>query len=586
MGQLASCKREIAQARELRDRRREADGLLALGKLHLEKRQRRLALDAWEAAAPLLQSLEQRSELADLYELMGRTCLDMGWTSRGCQCYQNACQLQRDLGAWSEVGRLYVQIGVLEGRYLDDCKRDFLHARVVFRKLSDKLWEARSYVYQARTFWRRDYWEEALGYLRYAFDQLSLLPAGEAQSELEAAQQLMDYFRGAYSKDEDYAQALLTSASAYEEAKGEDAAVRREREEYRRDRTADVERLGLLRHEVGRTETDAAPALELIARHGYSRAAISSYERALPQLRSSHNRLAEAIIEGTIALLRILLRERYVSSETASELYLEAHADPLGLGRTHFNAAIHAILLGEAHADSALASLWRAEDLLVEAGAPRGELQRVRAKRAELKRQLGQAVYIKARKNALEEYARLKEETGQVLLYLADTAEEFADLEKTGAHIGCAENFLAALLQVLDRLIAEEWESQPRQITLLALRRHQYQLKGTTTGRSLTRHAASEENQPRAAETKPVFRVRLLELPNTDAAEDVLEEHLGWSLRERGPSEILHLSRGQLEALALDHLDRRYGYPDDDRAVEVLDEADQQLFLLRCGHGY
>ena len=583
MGQLAVCKKEIALAREQRDQGREADGLLALGKLHLEKGQRRLALDAWDTAAPLLQAQERKSELADLYELMGRTCLDMGWTSRGCQFYQYACHLQRDLGAWPEVGRLYVQVGVLEGRYLDDCKRAFRHARVVFRKLSDKLWEGRSYVYQARTFWHRDDQEEALGYLRYAFDLLSQLPSGQARADLEAAQQLMDYFRGAYRKDEDYAQALEASVATYEEARGEEEAVRREHEEYHRDRKADIEQLGLLRHEVGRTEADAVPALELIERYGYNAAAIAFYEKALPYLRGSHNRLAEAIVEGTITLLRILLRERYTSSETTIELYQEAHHDPLGLGRAHFNAAIHTLLYGESHADSALADLWRAEDLLVEAQAPGGEIQRVRAKRTELKRQLGPTAYTRARKSALEEYGRLKEEaSSRVSIYESEPPGAYDDLIEAGVCRGETDNFLAAMLQVLATLIEEGLKPQPRQ-TALAARRHHFRLEGTTTGRSFAGSAAVASQ----AGAEAMFRVRLLELTNRDAEDIDLRLLLpGGPERDEQGAEILLLPRSRLEDLTLAYLDRRYGYLDADRAVEVLDETDQRVFLLRCGRSH
>ena len=300
-------------------------------------------------------------------------------------------------------------------------------------------------------------------------------------------------------------------------------------------------------------------------------------------MRSSHNRLAEAIVEGTVTLLRVLLRDRYVSSGTTQELYLEANADPLGLGRTHFNDAIQALLLGEA--STGPIPPWPPSggrrDLLTEARGPKAELQRVRAKRAELKRQLGVSAYTRVRKSALAAYDRLQEESSQVTMYLAETSGEDEDVEKIGVPIGEADNFVAALRQVLDLLILEGRKAQPRQVTLYALRRHQYQLKGTTTGRSLASTVVPE--QPRAAESAPVFRARQLELPNRDQMEDVLEEMLGIPLREERQSEILRLSPQQLESLALDHLDCRYGYLGDDRAVEVLDEAGGRVWLLRCG---
>jgi hypothetical protein len=586
MEQLAVCKRDVEQARQQGDREREAQALIALGKVHQEKGRRKLALEAWRAASSLLHTLGHDVELAELYERMAGDCLDMGWTDKSCEYYRWAHDLYLKLGHMPQVGRLFVQIGALENWGIDENKRSFQMARVVFRGLSDLLWVARSYLVQARTYWRRGYDEESLGYLRYAQELLAGLQEDEgerdrAADDIETVRQLEVYFSTAYRSEGDYAQAQVASFQAYEEAKGEEEAMRKAMEEYHRDRLPDIERLGLLRHEVSRTEAAAAPALQLIERFGYSAAALASYEKVLPQLRGSHNRLAEAIIEGTITLLRILLRERHASSESAIDLYLEAHADPLGLGRTHFNAAIHSTLLGETHADSALASLWRAEDLLGEAEVPRGEMQHVRAKRVELKRQLGPTAYTRARKSALEAYARLKEESCQVSIYRAETAEEFEDVEKTGVCIGEADNFLAALLQVLDLLTTEGWETQPRQITLLALRRYQYQLKGTTTGRSLTGAATPE--QQHAAEKGPVFRVRLLELPIRGPADGALEELLGRPLRVSRQSEVLQLSRRQLEAIALDHLDRRCSYLDDDRALEVLDEADRQVWLLRSG---
>jgi hypothetical protein len=585
MGQLALCQRDLAQAREQGDREREAQALIALGKVHQEKGRRKLALDAWREAAALWQALGCDQDLAELYERMAGNCLDMGWTDKSCGYYREARDLYRKLGDMPQVGRLYVQIGALERWGIDENKRSFQRARIVFRGLSNRLWEARSFLIQARTYWLRSYWEDALGYLRYGQELLARLPEAsggeDRQTAIDFARRLQVYFREDCRSSEAYQQALEASDQAYEEAKGEEEAVRREREEYHRDRLPDIEHLGLLRHDVERAEAEAGPALRLIERYGYSAAAVASYEQALPQLRSSHNRLAEAIVEGTVTLLRILLRDRYVSSGTTQELYLEANADPLGLGRTHFNDAIQALLLGEAHADSALASLWRAEDLLTEARGPKAELQRVRAKRAELKRQLGVSAYTRVRKSALAAYDRLQEESSQVTMYLAETSGEDEDVEKIGVPIGEADNFVAALRQVLDLLILEGRKAQPRQVTLYALRRHQYQLKGTTTGRSLASTVVPE--QPRAAESAPVFRARQLELPNRDQMEDVLEEMLGIPLREERQSEILRLSPQQLESLALDHLDCRYGYLGDDRAVEVLDEAGGRVWLLRCG---
>jgi hypothetical protein len=134
-------------------------------------------------------------------------------------------------------------------------------ARVVFRRLSDPLWEARSYMIQAKTYWRRSYYEEALGYLRYAQDLLVQLPKEgieDRQPDIEFAQQLQTYFRRAYRSEADYLQELEASAYAYNEAKGEAAAMRKEREEYHRGRLSNIGQLGLLRHDVGRSDADAA----------------------------------------------------------------------------------------------------------------------------------------------------------------------------------------------------------------------------------------------------------------------------------------------------------------------------------------
>jgi tetratricopeptide (TPR) repeat protein len=84
MGQLALCQRDVAQAREQGDREREAQALIALGKVHQEKGRRKLALDAWREAASLLQALGRDQDLAELYERMAGNCLDMGWTDKSC----------------------------------------------------------------------------------------------------------------------------------------------------------------------------------------------------------------------------------------------------------------------------------------------------------------------------------------------------------------------------------------------------------------------------------------------------------------------------------------------------------------------
>src|ERR1700681_2952737 len=98
MGQLALCKQQVAQAREQADQGREAQALIALGKVHQEKGRRKLALDAWGSASSLLHAMGCDRELAELYTSMAGTCLDMGWTSRGCQYYRYACDLHRKLG--------------------------------------------------------------------------------------------------------------------------------------------------------------------------------------------------------------------------------------------------------------------------------------------------------------------------------------------------------------------------------------------------------------------------------------------------------------------------------------------------------
>ena len=196
-----------------------------------EKGRRKLALDAWREAAALWQALGCDQDLAELYERMAGNCLDMGWTDKSCGYYREARDLYRKLGDMPQVGRLYVQIGALERWGIDENKRSFQRARIVFRGLSNRLWEARSFLIQARTYWLRSYWEDALGYLRYGQELLARLPEAsggeDRQTAIDFARRLQVYFREDCRSSEAYQQALEASDQAYEEAKGEEEAVRR-----------------------------------------------------------------------------------------------------------------------------------------------------------------------------------------------------------------------------------------------------------------------------------------------------------------------------------------------------------------------
>src|SRR5258708_5862406 len=110
-----------------------------------------------------------------------------------------------------------------------------------------------------------------------------------------------------------------------------------------------IDRLGLIRHAQGREEEQGQAAVVLIDQFGYCEAAIPIYEQGIARFRRQHNRLGEAILTGSIALIRQAAHPGSVGESWVklALLYRDA-ADRLGLGRTLLNEAVHVLNASQA----------------------------------------------------------------------------------------------------------------------------------------------------------------------------------------------------------------------------------------------
>jgi tetratricopeptide (TPR) repeat protein len=344
-------KQALSVAREQEQSERVEDLLARLGSAYQENGQPKLAIGAWQEALSLAQARKAALVEAQLSEHIGQALLGMKHTQKAYQAYQRAFDLHNSVGDFEKMLQVVSQMAYIDAimGFMDNAQGLFRQVRSGYRKLGDTLLETVNYTRQAEVFWQKGYQQpEALGLLRYALELFEQLLAANSDPMEDAMlaqeqQKALALYAGMLAQlGEDAFQILLQeSALPYQRARLEAEVDRNEEHRYGQDHAGEIERLGYLRHDHHRSEPQAQPAVSAILEHGMRLAACPFYQEHFAPLRRAHNRLAEAILRGTVLLIEQVAEGKHSrsSDEKILTLYHQS-GDTLGMARTFYNRGV------------------------------------------------------------------------------------------------------------------------------------------------------------------------------------------------------------------------------------------------------
>jgi hypothetical protein len=389
---------------------------ISLGVAHWLSGQKKLASSAWQKGCDIAERLGHKRLAAMLQEVMGQAELAMLHPRLANDHFFATFQLYSELRAEVEAYRLIALLACLGGMMgeRERSERFYRVLRSHSRQLGDPLQEARTWIIQAESFWsgRMPGWE-SLGWARYGIELLEpLLPDGGAEVSrmIARGRALLASIEHTY---EDYPSIVRLSEEYYLAARDEAAQELHRKQEGARDRKAEIDGLGLMRYDLGREgQAQAQQSLDLIAQLGYSLAALDRYAQALAHLREEQDRLGEAIVAATMALIRLTSApDKEWGTERLLTLFRVAD-DPLGQGRVLYNEGMRLCRCEPARLEHAVTYFRCARELLYRADAPQEEQRGARWRIAEIKEQLGSYGYQRAKALGRDLYGRLLDEGG------------------------------------------------------------------------------------------------------------------------------------------------------------------------------
>jgi tetratricopeptide (TPR) repeat protein len=590
MASIATLKKDLEQAREQEDRVCELRTLLILGESYREKGHRKLAISAWKEAIPLLMRSDQHREASDVYRRLAKLCEEMNHRQKATRSYLDAIsclQHVRDITApdLGTIAHCYTIAAELEGHsgYLDTAHRYFVFARETYRMLDELEREALCWLAEAMMWFDRSVYDKGLGYAHYGLEQLRrVTPPSPNLAEAEQRFQTLREWLLNHSNEQIFQQFVQESATIFASAAAEAEEERKKREAWRRDLAPDASRLGLVRHEQGRRKCIASDAVQLIHTHGLSQSVLSVYKEARWQFRSQHNRLGEALIEGTIWLIEQISRASF-SCEVSDllSLYRDADNDVLGQLRVLYNygvicscksykdfeeavAYLHCVLLGLQQDADLREKRWEA---------------RIEKHLSTWKKHLSPQSYQQALAEGTKLFLTHLTSSHPVRISCSPLRENrpFWEQEEEG-HIVEVPHFLAATGSVLEAVIEEATRSTPRRFEWEAKRAGEYRtLWAMTTG-----HRLAGEITP---STLIGMRFLLWHL-STDPEQDSSFQPLDHPVDDARPG-VHHFPSATLLTVALDYLD--HPMPEelewlDGRAVELLNEQEQIIGCISWDH--